>query len=487
MLLSELLNGVETIGDYTDCNVENVCATTKNVTSLDAFVCIVGDNFDSHDIASEILEQGIKTIVVQRDMQIEGQIIVEDTRKAYAIMCKNLYGNASDRLELVATTGTNGKTSISTMLNSMLNLLGRECALISTINAHYKEEDYEIEFTTPEADVLHQLFSKLSEKGADTVCMEASSQGLAQNRLYGCNFKVGVFTNLTQDHLNYHKSMENYYQAKKMLFEQSEMAIINIDDPYGERLCDEIEIPYRTYSLHNENADYYCSELTEDDDYQNIVVTRKEQIVTVDTTSLGRHIAYNVIAVIATLNALGYEMSNIAEVIQQLPTVKGRGEVISGDVPFKVVCDYAHTPDALKNIITALRPSAKNRLITIFGCGGDRDRTKRALMGENACCYSDKVIITSDNPRNESPKAIISDILKGVHNYKNYVVILDRTKAIAYAISNANEGDVIVLAGKGHEQYQVVGDRKLYYDETKIVTHSINKWISNQNKGNLRN
>lgn len=474
MLLSALLQNTKVLSSYQDCDVFDIKVNSNESMQGAVYVCINGVKADGHQFAKEALNKGALYVICERDLQLEKQIIVEDTRECYANMCKLFYNSSSDSLMLIATTGTNGKTSVSTIIKNLLSHAGIETGLISTIRAEYADEIQSLEQTTPDPYTLHQLFSRMVKKGCRAVSMEASSHALDQKRLVGCNFEIGVFTNLTQDHLDYHKDMEDYYQAKKKLFSLSKFGVINIDDTYGKRLTKEISIPFYTYSIEDCTADFYASHINCRNAGVEFTLHHKEIETKVVFAIPGLYSVQNALAGIAVATKLGISLTNSISGLAKIKGIMGRNEIVYAEPSYQVICDYAHTPDGLENILKSTKQYAKGRVVLLFGCGGDRDRTKRSKMGAIASKYADFIIVTSDNPRTEDPKQIIQDILKGIPKGKEHVVIVDRSDAICYAVKNAMSNDTIILAGKGHEQYQIIGTKKYLYDERVIVQDCVN-------------
>lgn len=469
MLLSALLENAEVLSQYSDCEIYDVKSDTDEVFIGCAFVCIKGSNVDSHIYAKTAIKNGAIAIICERDLGLKNQVVVSDTRKCFALMCKNLFEKAADNMKLVATTGTNGKTSVTTIINKIISDAGVSSGIISTIQAQYKDFIQELDNTTPESHTLHFLFKQMKDRGCEAVCMEASSHALDQKRLDFCNFEIAIFTNLTQDHLDYHSTMEEYYYAKKRLFSMSKYAVINIDNEYGIRLKNEIEIPYCTYSISQPDADFYADEIICTNDGVSFMLHHNQIQTRVKFAIPGLYSVQNALAASAAAFKMGISFKNIVESLSQIEIIKGRSEIIKTNKEFNLICDFAHTPDGLENILKTTKQYCKGRLVVLFGCGGDRDRDKRPQMGKIAADYADFIILTSDNPRTENPERIINEVIRGIPNSAKYIAITQRSTAIRYALATAKKGDTIILAGKGHEQYQVIGDKKLYFDERKVV------------------
>lgn len=460
---------------FNNLEINGVTSDSRKVQNGFVFVCINGSVSDGHDYAESALEKGASVIVCERDLGLSNQLIVENSRYAYAKMCANWFNNPADSLILVGVTGTNGKTSVTYMLKKILEYAGHKVGLIGTIQNMIGDRIVESKNTTPDAYELNSLFSTMRDKGCKYVLMEASSHALDQNRISDLNFKAAIFTNLTQDHLDYHITMENYLAAKKKLFKMCETAIINIDDAYAKNLIDGIDCEILTVSTGNDST-YSAKginyrpqgveyELVSDDFIQHIKVKTG-----------GSFTVYNSMSAVSAAITLGIPVQKAAEALATLEGVKGRAEVVPTNRDFTVIIDYAHTPDGLKNILSTFKECKKNRLIVLFGCGGDRDKTKRPIMGKVAVYNADYVIVTSDNPRSEEPLDIINDILVGTQGANKPVkVIENRIEAINYAVSIAEKDDIIVLAGKGHETYQILKDGTIHLDEREVVKAALEK------------
>lgn len=458
-----------------DIEITDITSDSRNDIQKGAmFVCIKGKTFDGHSAAKEMIKKGAAVIVVERDLGIENQIIVENTREFYPQLCAAWFGHPEKELELIGVTGTNGKTTITTVMKKVLSDFGCKTGLIGTCQNEIGDEIIPTSRTTPEPYDLFELFRKMADAKCKYVIMEVSSQGLEQRRVGPCQFKVGVFTNLTQDHLDVHGTMENYYQAKKILFNISDSAIINIDDEAGVRYLNEIKCPAKTYSA-EQKADFYAEDIFLSADGVKYVFSDGKSKHNVDFRMPGLFNVSNSLAVIACCETLGFDIDKTIRSLNAMNGVRGRAEVVPTGRDFTVICDYAHTPDAIVNVLTAIKGSAKGKVKCLFGCGGNRDAKKRPLMAEAAADNADFLIVTSDNPRNEDPEEIIKDVLKGLEGKDTpYVTICDRREAIYWAIENAEKDDVIVLAGKGHEDYQILaGGKKIHFDEREVVADAL--------------
>ena len=474
MKLYELLQGVAETKlenlDITDITSD----TRKELAPGFAFVCIKGNTFDGHDSAKDMIARGAKVIITERDLGLENQVIVENTRAAYPVLCLNFFGSPQKKLRLIGVTGTNGKTTITTVTKRIFDKLGIRAGLIGTVSNEINDRVIHTERTTPEPYDLAELFGEMVKEGCEYCVMEVSSQGLEQHRLEGCHFTVGAFTNLTQDHLDVHGSMENYYNAKKILFSIADSAIINIDDAYGKRYFDEITIPKKTLSVKGE-GDYNAESIRLTAQGLEYDFNDGTQTLPVKFAMPGMFNASNSLTVIAIFEALGFDVAKIVPLVGEIDGVRGRVEVVPTGRDFTVICDYAHTPDALVNVLSTIKECSSGTLKCLFGCGGNRDAKKRPLMAKAAAEYADFLIVTSDNPRNEDPELIIKDILPGLEGTdKPYITITDRREAIHWAVKNAESGDIIVLAGKGHEDYQILaGMKKIHFDEREVVAEAL--------------
>lgn len=473
----KLYDVIKDVAKTTLPNMEITALTSDNRMEIPEgamFVCIKGKTFDGHSAAKQMLEKGAAVVITERDLGLEKQIIVPDTRSAYPKLCAAWFGHPERELTLIGVTGTNGKTTITTVIKKVLSDFGHKTGLIGTCQNEIGDEIFPTARTTPEPYDLFELFRKMADAKCDYVVMEVSSQGLEQKRVEGCRFKVGVFTNLTQDHLDVHGTMENYYQAKKMLFDISDNAIINIDDESGRRYLKEISCPSKTFSSETK-ADFYAEDIWLSADGVKYVFSDKNSKHNVAFKMPGLFNVSNSLAVIACCETLGFDVEKVIRSLNSMQGVRGRAEVVPTGRDFTVICDYAHTPDAIVNVLKAIKGSAKGRVKCLFGCGGNRDATKRPLMAAAAADNADFLIVTSDNPRNEDPEKIIEDVLKGLEGKNTpYVTICDRREAIHWAVKNAEKDDVIVLAGKGHEDYQILaGGVKIHFDEREVVAEAL--------------
>lgn len=465
--------------------VEGITDNTNEVKEGYIFVCVRGTRFDGHDFAEDMLDKGALCVVTEEDLGIENQIIVSDSRAFYGHLCAIWFNHPERRMKLIGVTGTNGKTTLATMIKEILASKGHRVGFIGTTGALIDGTPVETDGstpTTPRVYELYKLFYEMAKAGCDCVVMEVSSFALEQNRIGPAIFRIGIFTNLTQDHLDYHGNMESYYEAKKKLFtDHCETAIINIDDQYGLRLYDEMKekgMECISCSISGQTADITGSKIHFDGKATKFWITAGAKSHPFTLRMMGSYNVLNAVQAIAAAIKLNFTITAISNAITNFSGVKGRCEFIPTGKDFLVICDYAHSPDALENMLPNIKENCKGRLICLFGCGGDRDRTKRPLMAMAAEKHADLLVITSDNPRNEDPEAIIDDIIEGLRFTKPYIRITDRKAAIRRAITIAEKGDIIVLAGKGHEDYQILKDNvHIHFDEREIVKEVMNSYI----------
>lgn len=475
MKLSKLIENIA-VTTLPDIEITDLSSDTrKPLKEGGMFVCIKGNTFDGHDSAEKMLQNGAAVVIVERDMGLQNQIIVPDSRRAFTKLCAAWFSHPEKEIKLIGVTGTNGKTTTTTVLKSLLTKMGYKVGLIGTCQNEIGDEIYHTERTTPEPYDLFELFRNMADKKCDYCVMEVSSQGLEQGRVDGCVFETATFTNLTQDHLDVHGTMENYYQAKKLIFSLCKTAVINTDTDYGRRYFDEITCD--KISFGEKNADMLAEDIRLCASGVSYTCTSGDTSCKVDFAMPGDFNVSNSLGVIATMKALGFDTKKTAELLGGFGGVRGRAEVVETGRDFTVICDYAHTPDAIENILSAIKSSANGRVVCLFGCGGNRDARKRPLMAKAAAENADFVIVTSDNPRNEDPQAIINDVLEGIKNSDTpYITIADRREAIHWAVKNALPQDVIVLCGKGHEDYQILaGGVKIHFDEREVVMEALSE------------
>ena len=472
-LIDLLENNAQTkIGDT---EISSITDDTRKVKEGSLFFCVKGAKFDGHSAAAEMLEKGAAAVVCEHDLGLgDRQIITDNSRKLYGKVCSAWFGHPERKLTMIGVTGTNGKTTTTNIIKYILMSSGHKTGLVGTIQNEIGDEIIHTDNTTPFAYDFMALLDRMVKAGCEYVVMEVSSFGLVQNRIGSSWFRTAVFTNLTQDHLDYHKDMEDYYQAKKMLFDICDAAICNIDDEYGKRLYDEINCEKYTFSV-KQNASYYADGIKIKSTGSSFWLCEGGKSHLVKTPVPGLFNVSNITAAAAVCLRENIPVESIIKAISEYNGVKGRCEVIPTGTDYTVICDYAHTPDAVENILRSVKEYTEHNLICLFGCGGNRDAAKRPKMAAAAAKYADKLIVTSDNPRDENPDDIIKEILVGLENTSvPYDVVTDRREAIYHALKTAEKGDIIVLAGKGHEDYQILsGNKHIHFDEREIVAEGL--------------
>ena len=434
------------------------------------FICIEGRRFDGHTKAAEALEKGAAAVVVQKDLGLENQILVENTRSAYAKICAAFYGHPEKELKIIGVTGTNGKTTSCFILKSILDKLGYKTGLLGTVKNIVGDKEYPAALTTPDCYELFGLFREMVDYGCEYCVMEVSSQALDQRRVDGIRFDAAIFTNLTRDHLDYHGTFENYKAAKHMLFENSDLAVLNIDDESAMEMVENTDCRTVTFSVNNDRCDYSAKNIRISASGVKYELVSNSNIGRVKFAVPGNFSVYNSMGAIICLVEMGMDFKAVLDAVAECIGVPGRMEVVPTDTPYTVLIDYAHTPDGLENVLSTVREITEGKVIVVFGCGGDRDKTKRPIMGEIAVKMADVAVVTSDNPRSEDPESIIEDITAGISRGNAKVIVdSDRTNAIEKALEAAKEGDIVVLAGKGQETYQILASGKIHFDEREVV------------------
>jgi UDP-N-acetylmuramoyl-L-alanyl-D-glutamate--2,6-diaminopimelate ligase len=480
MKLKDILKEAEVlrIDGEPDIEISGIYYDSRQVKGGSLFFCIEGYRADGHDYAASAVEKGAAAVVLRKDIPLpEGvtKVFVPDTRKAMGLIASAFYGKPSEDLLLFGVTGTNGKTTTTYMIKSILEQAGKKTGLIGTIANMIGSRMIPAERTTPESPDLQKLMRDMVNEKVNAAVMEVSSHSLALHRVIGCTYDIGIFTNLTQDHLDFHGTFENYLAAKKKLFEQSRLAIINVDDESGREILKDLECQYFTYGIYKP-ADIYARDIEIMVDGVSFNLHILGGKISIVLSIPGIFSVYNALAAAAACYAAGISLKDIQKGLTSIKGVPGRFETLDTGTGFSIILDYAHTPDGLENILKTARGLTDGRLVTLFGCGGDRDAAKRPMMGEVAGKYSDLCIITSDNPRYEDPVKIIEDILPGIaKTHCPYKVIVDRREAIEYAIKNARENDLIILAGKGHETYQIIKGDTYPFDEKEIVAQILGR------------
>ena len=469
--ICDIVKDIEIISFDGDLNeqINEIAYDSRNVKEGDVFVCIKGYKTDGHKYAASAAEKGAKIIVAEDKIDVCAKVMyVKDTRCALALMAKAYFADPMKGKKLIGVTGTNGKTTVTYLVKKICRDHNMRLGLIGTNQNMIGDEIIPTERTTPESFELYSLFDHMAKKGADGVVMEVSSHALDLKRVYGCEFETAVFTNLTQDHLDFHGTMENYFNAKKKLFSMCKNAVINIDDEYGKRILPSCK--FLSYGIENEKASLNAKNIKISASGVNFDLVYENQTYDAHLPIPGKFSVYNALAAIGAAISLKISPQDAVDSLKTAHGVKGRCEVVKTNTPYTVIIDYAHTPDGLENIISTINEFKENRVITLFGCGGDRDRTKRPIMGKTAGKLSDFLVVTSDNPRSEDPAKIIDDIMPGVlESGCEYIRIENRREAIKWAMENAKKGDIIILAGKGHETYQILKDKTIHFDEREVI------------------
>ncbi len=471
MKLSELLREVEYEGQYTDdVEINLVTDDSRLVHKGTLFVCVRHRSFDGHTVARQALKNGAAAIVSQVPTGVKNELIVADSRAAYASLCATLKNHPEQKLKMIGITGTNGKTTTACLVRDIFEAYSMHCGLLGTVHNILGDEETSSQLTTPKPPELYDMLDKMVSHGCVSCVMEASSQALEQGRLSGIAFDIAVFTNITQDHLDYHGSFERYLEAKRKLFKNAKRAIVNLDDSYAQDIISACSGEVVTYSTTLDCADYTAKNISLKSCSVSFELVSKGQIVHIELASPGIFSVYNAMAAAVCALSSGIPSENVSSALSVAQGVCGRLEQVECNSKANIIIDYAHTPDGLEQVLRTLRQTCKRKLIVLFGCGGDRDKTKRALMCKVACRYADTVIVTSDNPRTEDPMRIIEDILEGADKRNCCVFVeVDRRRAIALALRKAQADDTVLLAGKGHEKYQIIGNEKLPFDEREEV------------------
>ncbi|HQU28534.1 MAG: UDP-N-acetylmuramoyl-L-alanyl-D-glutamate--2,6-diaminopimelate ligase [Nitrospira sp.] len=501
MTLQELLDSLEVTTAYGDLRVEvlDVTDDSRLVKPGSLFVAIRGERVDGHRFVPQVQEKGAVGVVVEEPIRAqvaEGQalfpvICVPNSRKALGLLAARLHSIPSSQLTMIGVTGTNGKTTVTHLAKSLLEAQGHSVGLLGTVGYSYGEKQLSASHTTPGAVPLQGMLAEMVTAGMDVAVMEVSSHALAMDRVAGCEFDIVVFTNLTQDHLDFHSTFDQYFQAKKRLFtdfvrnEQKakpKRALINADDPYAAALVESCLIPVWTYGIH-QSADISAEHVELSMKGTTFSVKSPCGPLHVTSQLVGEHNVSNMLAAIGIGLAMGMSPSAVERMLASVTNVPGRFERIQEGQPFTVVVDYAHTEDALHRLLLAAKAVKRGRVITVFGCGGDRDPGKRPKMGQVAVRESDWVVLTSDNPRTENPRVILQQIEMGIRDIPasqrcSYEVIADRAQAIIRAIDVARHDDLVLIAGKGHEDYQILGTEKIHFDDREVAREAIRQRMS---------
>lgn len=492
MFLSKLLENIETKEICGSCDIEikGLSYDSRKIEKGYIFFALNGTHTDGAKFVDDAIAKGAVCVISCSKIEKckATNVVVKDITKAMADIAAKFYDYPDKKLFIIGVTGTNGKTSITYMLESILKKLNIDIGVIGTITYRYANTVITAPNTTPQSLDLFRMMSEMVKSKIKYLIMEVSSHSLVLGRILNIEFDAAVFTNLTQDHLDFHKNMENYFAAKKMLFtglsnnlkNNKKFAIINTDDCYGKKLFEDknISADKISYSTKNKTGDLYvyADEITLNSKESSFVLKSSFGSEKLCVNQIGLHNIYNVLAVFCICMAIGIDFNTVAKNFKYITGAPGRLESVAGNKDFSVIVDYAHTDDALKNVINALKNLNPERIITVFGCGGNRDKTKRPLMAKTACSLSDYVFITSDNPREEDPVDIIKDVEQGAieTNKNNYKIIIDRKDAICEAIKFAKKGDVVLIAGKGHENYQIIGTKKFHFDDKETALEILN-------------
>ena len=478
MKLRDLLAGVPLVGEKSDLDMEisSISYDSRTLTPGALFVAMSGDKTDGHRYIQAALDRGAAAVLCQTPPDGPGPwLVTEDSRLALALVSANWFGRPGDGMTLIGVTGTNGKTTTTSLIKEMLEgALGAKVGLVGTNRNMVGQRSLPARRTTPESYELQKLLRQMADEGCTYVVMEVSSHALVQHRTAGLTFDVGVFTNLTQDHLDYHRTMEEYRQAKGILFTQCRRDVLNLDDEAGRWYLERLPCPGFTYSENRAQADLTARNIRLFPSHVEFEAVTLGHISRVHLPIPGGFSIYNALAALSAGLCLELDLAELTAALRSVHGVKGRVEIVPVPRAYTVIIDYAHSPNALENILMTARDFTAGRLICLFGCGGDRDRTKRPIMGSIVQELADVAVVTSDNPRTEDPEAIIAEILSGMEPDRAHIhVEPDRAEAIGWALSQGQPGDVIVLAGKGHETYQEVQGVRYPMDEREIVK----KWF----------
>ncbi|MBQ8074429.1 MAG: UDP-N-acetylmuramoyl-L-alanyl-D-glutamate--2,6-diaminopimelate ligase [Oscillospiraceae bacterium] len=455
-----------------ETEITGIAYDSRAVKKGFAFVAIRGLQSDGHAFIPSAVQNGAAVVICEELPEAEVPYVqVPNSRLALSLMSAAWYGEPAGEMKMIGVTGTSGKTTSTHLIRHILKeAAGAKVGLVGTISNYIGDEELHTEFTTPESLELQGLFRRMADAGCNYAVMEVSSHSLAMDRVGGLHFDVAAYTNLSQDHLDFHKTMEEYASAKRKLFSMCSSACINLDDAHASFMMSGAACPFFTTSASDPSADLYADRIELTPKGVSFDAVYREKRVPVSLAIPGLFSVHNALTALSVCMAAGIPLEDASAALKSAKGVKGRVEIVPTDGDYTILIDYSHKPDALENVLKTLRPVTRGRLVTLFGCGGDRDRQKRPIMGHVAAQYSDFVIVTSDNPRTEDPDAIIDEIMEGLQNTSTPTYReSDRIKAIHYAIDTAAPGDVLLLAGKGHEDYQIVGHEKHHMDEREIV------------------
>ncbi|WP_123053530.1 UDP-N-acetylmuramoyl-L-alanyl-D-glutamate--2,6-diaminopimelate ligase [Clostridium sp. JN-1] len=478
MKLKQVLDNIEykVLKGSEDLDIRQIQYDSREVKKGDLFVCIEGYSTDGHKYINSAAKNGATAIICSREVENLPDctiLMVDDSRKVLAKAGANYYDNPADKLKIIGITGTNGKTTSTFMMKSILETAGYKVGLVGTIANYIGNKKVPTHRTTPESLELQKLFKEMVDEGVEYCVMEVSSHSLYLNRVYGIKFCEAIFTNLTRDHLDFHKTFENYYKAKLILFKNTLNSIVNLDDTYGDRVYKDAGGNKISYSI-NKDANVRADNIHMHSRGIEFDLTYNSKAVHINLNIPGRYNVMNALGSAAACLNEGISLEIVKKGLENMLYVPGRCEIVTQNynLGYEVIVDYAHTPDGLQNILNTAREFTKGRLISVFGCGGDRDNTKRPIMGKIGTDLSDIAVITSDNPRTEDPMSIIKEVTAGVEK-DNYIVIENRREAIKKAMEMAKKDDVIVVAGKGHEDYQILKDKTIHFDEREVVSEIV--------------
>ncbi|MGG1678811.1 UDP-N-acetylmuramoyl-L-alanyl-D-glutamate--2,6-diaminopimelate ligase [Neobacillus sp. NRS-1170] len=485
MKLHKLLENLHLLNPIKGENPDIISIENDNrkVQNGSLFICIKGYTVDGHDFAESAVEKGAVAILAERPLPLKVPVIVvQDTTRAMAVLADAFYGQPTKKLHLIGITGTNGKTTTSHLIEKIFSDQKKKTGLIGTMYTKIADKVIETKNTTPESLTLQKTFQHMADEGVEAAVMEVSSHALDLGRVHGCDYNVAVFTNLTQDHLDYHKTMEEYQRSKSLLFAQlgntyecdkPKFAVLNADDPASDMFRRSTAAHVITYGI-EEKADFQAINIQMTSAGTNFELVIGMSKYSINMKLIGKFSVYNVLASIAAGYVSRIPLGEIIQSIENVEGVSGRFELVNAGQDFTVIVDYAHTPDSLENVLKTIQHFAKKKIFVIVGCGGDRDRTKRPLMAEIACKLATDPIFTSDNPRSEDPLAILKDMEAGVqHAQYSYTIQPDRKEAIKSAIQQADAGDVVLIAGKGHETYQIIGTHVYDFDDRLVALDAI--------------
>jgi len=483
--LRELLANIpfyKSEGNVEHIEINGIETDSRKVRSGDLFICIPGFTVDGHDFAQEAVRKGAVAVIAEKPLSVEVPVvIVEDTSRVLPFLAVQFFQNPTKNLSLIGVTGTNGKTTITYVLEKIFRAYGQKTGVIGTIQVKVGEDIYPAVNTTPDALELQRLFHHMNREQVDTAIMEVSSHALDLGRVYGCDYDIAIFTNLSQDHLDYHKDMEDYLRAKSLLFSQlgnsygegkGKFAILNADDSSFPLLKKSTAQKVITYGCEKE-AQFKADDIVLTAAGTEFTLQTPLGSTKIKSKLIGKFNVYNMLAAAAAAVSYGIPLDTVKKALAEMNGVNGRFEVVTTDEPYTVIVDYAHTPDSLENVLKTANEFAKGKTYVVVGCGGDRDRSKRPLMANIAVTHASHALFTSDNPRTEDPMAILNDMVEGLDASHSFEVIADRKEAIEKAIAYAKPDDIIIIAGKGHETYQIIGHKKHHFDDREVARQAI--------------